>query len=264
MTRDLITNRTIELTGARGGQGTSSVAAALAVLCASHAPTELMSDDTAAAAALMGIPAPLDGEPMQLAPNLVLVGPGGMPRTAGTVVIDAGPCTPARRQGPHPSGESDARTTGPTERYAVLRGPCYIALATLLTATEGFDGVILVHEPGRSLSAADVTDVLGIPVVATVRVDPAVARTIDAGLLLARVQRHTEYRDLHNLANRPTNLTKHPTRSVTDLQLPKIGNGETTRRCRARLFPGSVGGVWKHRVAASGRVEHRTAQPGRR
>ncbi len=40
--------------------------------------------------------------------------------------------------------------------------------------------------PGRALTAADVVDVLGTPVVAEIPVGPAVARAIDAGLLLAQ------------------------------------------------------------------------------
>lgn len=262
MTRSLTNRRTIELIGARGGQGTSTVAAALAVLCAGHAPTVLVSDDTAAAAALIGIPAPLDDDLVQLTPNLVLVGATPKPEIADdTVVIDAGRCTPARRQGPALSAVSDRRTGEPVERYAVLRGPCYLALATLLTATEHFDGVILVEEPGRSLSRADVTDVLGLPVVAAVRVDPAVARTIDAGLLLSRLHRLAPYRDLHTLAARPANLTTPTSKFDTDLPLPKIGNGEATSRCRDRAREGSVGGVWNPFSIRRQRVEHRPSQP---
>ncbi len=42
-------------------------------------------------------------------------------------------------------------------------------------------------EPGRSLTAADVARALGAPVVAEVTVDPAIARAVDAGLLAARL-----------------------------------------------------------------------------
>src|SRR5439155_15668548 len=47
-------------------------------------------------------------------------------------------------------------------------------------------GVILVAEPGRALSAADASEVLGLPVVATVPVRSRIARLIDAGLLAGR------------------------------------------------------------------------------
>ena len=48
-------------------------------------------------------------------------------------------------------------------------------------------GVVLVAEPGRSLTASDVSRAIGAPVVAEVAVDPAIARAVDAGLLAARL-----------------------------------------------------------------------------
>ena len=78
-------------------------------------------------------------------------------------------------------GQPDTDTSdGDGERYLVLRGPCYVALAIALTMSVPCDGVILVAEAGRSLGADDVTDVLGVPVVATVKANPNVARTTPA------------------------------------------------------------------------------------
>ena len=48
-------------------------------------------------------------------------------------------------------------------------------------------GVVLVAEPGRALGAREIEAALGLPVVATVLVDPGVARAVDAGLLAARL-----------------------------------------------------------------------------
>ena len=50
-------------------------------------------------------------------------------------------------------------------------------------------GVVLVTEAGRALQARDVAGVLGVPVVAEVAVEAAVARAVDAGLLAARLPR---------------------------------------------------------------------------
>lgn len=75
-------------------------------------------------------------------------------------------------------------------------GPCYVALATVLAIGVSCDGVILVAEAGRSLGADDVTDVLGTLVVATVTASPSVARTVDAGLLTARLGHLAELRPL--------------------------------------------------------------------
>jgi hypothetical protein len=51
------------------------------------------------------------------------------------------------------------------------------------------DGVVLVCEPGRSLRGTDVERSVGAPVVASVSVDVAVSRAVDAGLLAARLPR---------------------------------------------------------------------------
>jgi hypothetical protein len=70
--------------------------------------------------------------------------------------------------------------------------PCYLALRRALAAPIRPSGVILVEEPGRSLGPSDVSDVLGVPVRARVPWDRAVARSVDAGLLAARVPRNLE------------------------------------------------------------------------
>ena len=49
--------------------------------------------------------------------------------------------------------------------------------------------VVLLREPQRALTAVDVELAVGAPVVATIDVDPAVARAVDAGLLVGRPPR---------------------------------------------------------------------------
>jgi hypothetical protein len=66
---------------------------------------------------------------------------------------------------------------------------CYLALRRLLAVPVRPSGVVLLREPGRSLTVADVEDVVGAPVVAEIAVDPAVARAVDSGLLSQRVPR---------------------------------------------------------------------------
>lgn len=73
----------------------------------------------------------------------------------------------------------------------VLR-PCYLALRRALAAPVRPSGVVVVSEPGRSLGRRDIEDVLGVPVRAEVAWDPAVARSVDAGLLAARIPRALE------------------------------------------------------------------------
>ncbi|MGH9000947.1 MAG: hypothetical protein ACRDY7_16325 [Acidimicrobiia bacterium] len=173
-------SRTITLVGARGGQGTSTIAAVLATSLSNDAPTTLLSHEPLAIAQLLAAPPPLPGEAVPVAPGLLLAGLDG-PR-AETTVIDAGRATRA------------AEIEG--ECYAVVRGPCYLALATLISLSLRLDGVVLVAEPGRALGAEDVTAVLDVPVVATVPVHPAVARTIDAGLLAVKAGDLAAFRSL--------------------------------------------------------------------
>src|SRR5438105_1478067 len=78
-----------------------------------------------------------------------------------------------------------------TVSLLVIR-PCYLALRRALDAPLRPSGVVLVSEEGRSLGRADVEDVLGVPVRAEIRVDPAVARAVDAALLAGRLPRGLE------------------------------------------------------------------------
>lgn len=167
-------NRTVTLIGARGGQGTSTVAAALALHTADDLPTTLLTHDPEATARILSAQPPVAARPYIAAPNLTVA---GLDTPPGTVtVIDAGTV----------AANAD-RLVDDGVCYAVLRGPCYLALATLVSSRHHrFDGVILVAEPGRALSAADASEVLGLRVVATVPVRSRIARLIDAGLLAGR------------------------------------------------------------------------------
>jgi hypothetical protein len=70
----------------------------------------------------------------------------------------------------------------------VLRG-CYLALrrAVHAPALEHTAGVVLLDEPGRSLGAREIAEVLDLPVLARVPVKEAIARAVDAGVLAARL-----------------------------------------------------------------------------
>ncbi|MEW6475339.1 MAG: hypothetical protein AB1679_24045 [Actinomycetota bacterium] len=181
---------TITVTGARGGHGTTTVATALAILAADHGPTRLVSADAAALLALPGMPEP--GMPVPVTNHLALELPGtGGAREHVVTVIDAGATGSAATA---PTGEPS---------FVVLRGPCYLGLRHLVTrAVPPPAGIILLSEPGRSLTRRDVEDVVGVPVMASVVQHPTVARTIDAGLLLDRLHRLPQFRELWALAQR--------------------------------------------------------------
>jgi len=92
----------------------------------------------------------------------------------GSVVVDAGVVGSA--------GPALDLAAAATASLLVIR-PCFLALRRAVAAPVRSSGVVVVDEPQRVLGASDIEAALGVPVVATVPWDPAVARLVDAGLL---------------------------------------------------------------------------------
>ena len=192
----------------KGGSGTTVVATTLALLSARLRPTllvdlagdcavalgasepqgpgvaEWLRSPNADAAALGRLAAPV-GEQLALVPRgQAPIGSderwGDLAEALGhhaPVVVDAG------------TGEPPAAlVNGDVQSLLVIR-PCFLALRRAAQVSRAPTGVVLVSEPGRALRARDVEHALGVGVVAEVDVDPAVARAVDAGLLLARLPR---------------------------------------------------------------------------
>ena len=162
---------TVHFWGAKGGVGTSTVAVLHAV-----------------ALARAGYPTTLTGLPPQLGDLAALLAvpiSDDAPLDVNAIIATAP--TPALRQYAVVDGGTDpGRGLSPSERYLVVR-PCYLALRRATeTGVAGTHGIVLVVEAQRSLGQADVEDVLGLPVVATMDVTSTVARSIDAGLIAAR------------------------------------------------------------------------------
>jgi hypothetical protein len=63
--------------------------------------------------------------------------------------------------------------------------PCFLALRRASALGVHPSGIVVIDEPGRSLRDGDIADALGAPVLAHLGIDPAVARAVDAGLLLS-------------------------------------------------------------------------------
>ncbi len=218
---------------AKGGSGTTVVAASLAVLLArSSEPGALLVDLAGDAPAVLGLPepagpglvdwfaagseVPVDGLHRLEVPaadrlHLVPRGVGSFP-DGGRCGADALPAGLAERGdraevltallatdgrpvvadcGAEPRGVALAVAAAATRSLLVTR-PCYLSLRRAVAAPLRPSGVVVVREPGRALSRADVEDVLGVPVRAEVLVDPAVARAVDAGLLASRLPRTLE------------------------------------------------------------------------
>jgi hypothetical protein len=152
----------INLIQAKGGQGTSVTACAVALEAAGEGwHVRLDGRDRGELAAILGIAG--DGT---VVPGLVLGSDGGEPHD---LVVHDGPADHGIR-------------------LLVLR-PCYLALRQALNtgATADAAGIILVIEPGRALGSDDVAAVTGLPVIATVPLRADVARAVDAGVLADRL-----------------------------------------------------------------------------
>lgn len=187
---------------AKGGSGTTVVSAALALTTGDPA---LLVDLAGDLPVVLGLPNPsgpgiaewaastaptgrLDALRIRLSERADLL-PRGHTAPAGRwdelgahlagldvdVVVDAGTGTP-------PPGLREA-----ADRTLLVTRPCYLSLRRAVDAAEPVDGIVLVDEPGRALKAADVEAALGAPVVTILDLDPAVARAVDAGLLLSRL-----------------------------------------------------------------------------
>lgn len=204
---------------AKGGQGTSVVACALALVLARRSLTGGvlvdLAGDAPAVAGLVddglrpgvaewtreGAEVPSDG----LARLEVAAGHGLalLPRGTGPfaverahalrallakdtrpVVVDAGVVL----------GNDFATSVaaGADTSLLVMRS-CFLAMKRAMTAPVRPSGIVLVVEEGRALSARDIEDVLHVPVCAEVQVTAQVARAVDAGMLALRLPRSLEH-----------------------------------------------------------------------
>jgi hypothetical protein len=91
------------------------------------------------------------------------------------VIVDAGTGRPP-----------DALVAAAEESLLVTRA-CYLALTRAGELGARPTGIVVVEEPGRRLGSADIEASLGAPIVATALLDPAIARAVDAGLLVSRL-----------------------------------------------------------------------------
>jgi len=202
----------------KGGSGTSVLAAACALVLAREDAGARLADLAGDQPAIFGLasdpetgvadwlaagpeapPDALERLAVPAAPGITLV-PRGAPEQslAPQPAAEAGAALAvALRDGPVPAIVDAGRALGPSARalvevadasVVVVRG-CYLALRRAVHSPmlERASGVVLVEEPGRSLGAGEVADVLDRPVLARVPVRAPVARAVDAGVLAARL-----------------------------------------------------------------------------
>ncbi len=195
---------------AKGGSGSTVLAASHALRIAATTPTLLVDLDGDLPGAL-GCPEPdagvaewlaagsrvpvdaLDRIARPIGPNLQLIARGAGPldgerapvladllsRSAHTVIVDCG-------SRPGTAGRVVARRA---ERSILVSRACYLAVrratATDLAPTE----IALVREAQRALTDDDIADAIGAPVRTRVSIDAGVARAVDSGLLANRMPR---------------------------------------------------------------------------
>src|SRR5688572_18987795 len=177
---------------AKGGSGTTVVAAALASLLARSSSGALLADLAGDVPAVLGLPEP-DGPglaqwlgagptvPADALGRLEVASSGGL------AVLPCGgalPDAPGRGEvlaallaadarpvvadcGCAPTGARLAVAAGAGQSLLVLR-PCYLALRRAVASPLRPSGVVLIEEEGRAISRRDVEGALGIPVRAVV------------------------------------------------------------------------------------------------
>jgi MinD-like ATPase involved in chromosome partitioning or flagellar assembly len=197
----------------KGGAGTTVVAAALARLSAAlDGPGALLVDLGGDAGAVLGVPEPDspglagwlragDGAPVDalgrlevpVAPGLALLPRGGGSLPGERAAVLAAVLGGDPRQVVADCGTVDSEVAqaiaAAADRSILVTRPCFLALRRARSAAVSPTEVVLVTEPGRSITRHDVESALGAQVIATVPFDPAVARAVDAGLLATRLPR---------------------------------------------------------------------------
>ncbi|BAN00676.1 hypothetical protein [Ilumatobacter coccineus] len=84
------------------------------------------------------------------------------------------------------------------QRLLVTRS-CYLALREASRRSLSSTGVVVVREPGRTLTDHDIATSVGAPVSASLTWEPAIARSVDAGLLTSRRVGRSTSRELRRL-----------------------------------------------------------------
>jgi hypothetical protein len=201
----------------KGGSGTSVIAAAAALVLAREGPARV-ADLAGDLPAVLG----LATDPEQGLRDWLCIGPEAPTDALERLAVDAGrgltllpagardlaSATPeagaalavALRADPRPTvvdaGVLRAHADPALQALVsladvdviVVRG-CYLALrrAVRIELTSCSNGAVFVEESGRSLGVRDVSNVLGVPVLASVGVRASTARAIDAGVLPTRL-----------------------------------------------------------------------------
>ena len=183
--------RVIEVSSAKGGVGTSTVACSIALALAKKSPERVLLLDLSKyddCAGLLGLGTNSLRENNHFAMTIKGLSRQEMKDTLSVgdydfVVIDAG--TETTRQ--YGLGIPDLRVQVVRNEYMSLR-------AETLAGRQGFGAVVVLFQKDNALTVSDVQMVLrNIPTV--FEISSSVARTIDAGLLGSRADLWSEWTD---------------------------------------------------------------------
>jgi CO dehydrogenase nickel-insertion accessory protein CooC1 len=199
----------------KGGSGTSTLAAACALVLARHSGGARLADLGGDQPALFGLGADpatgladwlaagpeaptdaLERLAVEAAPGVVLL-PRGAPGDTPAAAEAGAALAVALRDGPVVTVVDAGTAAAPAARAVlettdvsvVVVRACYLALrrAVRAPALARASGVAMVAEPARSLGAKEVADVLDRQVLIEVPVRPGIARAVDAGVLASRM-----------------------------------------------------------------------------
>jgi MinD-like ATPase involved in chromosome partitioning or flagellar assembly len=195
----------------KGGVGTTVVATSLALLLARRARGAVLADLAGDVPAVLGMPEPDSpglagwlaagaGVPADGLARLEVEAVPGLsvlPRGSGSLPVDrAAVLASLLDRGPRPvvadcgrADEGAALIAAGARRSILVTRPCYMALRRAMASPLRPSEVVVVREPGRSLSRHDIETAARAPVRTEIETDPAVARAVDAGLLAARLPR---------------------------------------------------------------------------
>ena len=207
----------ISMWSLKGGQGTSVTAALAAVRAAKdHSQTVRLVDLGRDQPAIFGTSEPsdswlsrwthsdldadaLDRAQVELTPNLSLLPRGDGPLNPGragelvewlkadgaTTVVDVG--TLRRGQTESFADSVHHKIIAESDQSIMVTRACYLALRRAVNPPVRPTGVVLVTEAGHVLTRSDCERFIETPVVATVAIDPDIARAVDSGMLLTRI-----------------------------------------------------------------------------
>ena len=209
----------ITVHGPKGGQGTTTIAAALALITARIGSRTLLVDTAGDLPAILATTNPtgpgltdylhphrcdltLDDVVQNVTENLDLITTGTGPTPAfdtSTYGLLTGGCDT------YDVLIIDTATHAPAwnqlaDRSILVTRPCYLALARAVHADRPTD-IVVITEPGRALTTTDIEAALGITATTVIPHDPAIARCIDAGLLNTRLPRTLERAARHLIAS---------------------------------------------------------------